>query len=187
MGPHRDTNTEQTGWPVVRGKVFACGAIWQQKLVELRIGNQCQKRLSAGCQVRWLLFNSFILGNFCQKIRLLYIMLQSWTKSVKNFALSYPQKAYPADRVPLRLLPHPTLVNVVHSGGSNSLWGKDQGRVYFNSSCFRELYLETKNKNIFCNILCPRLYLIRTKTTYSSVTLAFGPDAKLHLSKFRHI
>ena len=116
VGPHRDTNTEQTGWPVVRGKVFASGAIWRQKMVELCIGNQCQKRLSAGCQVRWLLFNSFTLKNFCQKLRLLYIMLQSWTKSVKNFALSYPQKAYPADRVPLRPLSHLTLVNVVHSG-----------------------------------------------------------------------
>ena len=116
VGPHRDTNTEQTGWPVVRGKVFASGAIWRQKMVELCIGNQCQKRLSAGCQVRWLLFNSFTLKNFCQKLRLLYTMLQSWTKSVKNFALSYTQKAYPADRVPLRPLSHLTLVNVVHSG-----------------------------------------------------------------------
>ena len=187
MGPYRDTNTEQTGWPLVRGKIFASGAIWQQKLVELCIGNQCQKRLSAGCQVRWLLFNSFTLGNFCQKIRLLYIMLQSWTKSVKNFALSYPQKAYPADRVPLRLLPHPTLVNVVHSGAVIVFGAKARGAFILIPPALESFDRETKNKNIFCNIFCPRLYLIRTKTTYSSVTLAFGPDAKLHLSKFRHI
>ena len=109
VGPHRDTNTEQTRWPVVRGKIFASGAIWRQKLVELCIGNQCQKRLWAGCQVRWLPFNSFTLGNVCPKIRLLHIMLQSWTNSVKNLALSYLQKAYPADWVPVRPLPTPPL------------------------------------------------------------------------------
>ena len=36
-------------------------------------------------------------------------MRQSWMKSVKNFALSYPQNAYPVDLVPLWRLPshHP--------------------------------------------------------------------------------
>ena len=35
--------------------------------------------------------------------------LQSWIKSVNNFALPYPQNAYTADLAPLLPLPSPTL------------------------------------------------------------------------------
>ena len=82
-------------------------------------------------------------------------MLKSWTKSVKNFALSYPQKAYPADRVPLGSLPHPTLVNVVHLGAVIVFGAK--GRVFLIPTALESFILKLKIKTFFRNIFCPRL------------------------------
>ena len=76
-------------------------------------------------------------------------MLQSWTKSVKNFALSYPQKAYPADRVPLRLLPHPTLVNVVHSGAVIVFGAKARGAFILIPPALESFIVKLKIKTFF--------------------------------------
>ena len=44
-----------------------------------------------------------------------FISIQSWTKSIKNLAFSYPQDAYPSDLIIKYYDPYPTLLNFVQS------------------------------------------------------------------------
>ena len=84
---------------------------------------------------------------------------QSWTKSVENFALCYPQNAYSAGLVTLWPLPHrPTLVKVVLSGwemiqlGFNIVfWG--EGGVFVVNNAFKIFILKLNMvRPLFLNI-----------------------------------
>ena len=80
---------------------------------------------------------------------------QSWTKRAKNFAVSYPQSAYP--RVWYRTTP-PFITPIVQSGSiiiqpDFGVEGR-RGRIC-SCQCFKELYLDTsihKATSIFLNI-----------------------------------
>ena len=56
MGPHRDTNTKQVGWPVVRVQIPSFRTIWWQRLVEICTCIECEERRSTRSQVCSLTF-----------------------------------------------------------------------------------------------------------------------------------
>ena len=111
--------------------------------------------LKAYGEVFWLqLFTSMAWNWWVLKIN----NLQSWTKSVKNFALSHPQNACPADLV-LLTPPLTPPWSVLFTGGqkwsSHTLtlfpWGK--GKVFVVASDFKSFILEQDMaKSIFINI-----------------------------------
>ena len=75
--------------------------------------------------------------------------LKSWTKSVKNFVVSYPQNAYPADWVPLWLLssPHPgqsclvEVRNYLNQEFNSIFWGNGECSD-LSCQCFENLVLK---------------------------------------------
>ena len=87
-------------------------------------------------------------------------MRQSWMKSVENFALSYPQNAYPVDLVPLWRLPshHPSQCcsDGLRNDSSRFFW-RDRG-VFAVASTFRSFIFKLdKATCIFLNIFFPKL------------------------------
>ena len=80
--------------------------------------------------------------------------LQSWTESVENFALSYPQNAHPADLVPLWPLPSPQpgqscLVGIRNDEPDLKIVSFSGGRGSICScKCFQQLYIETGHGNV---------------------------------------
>ena len=108
---------------------------------------------------------------------------QSWTKSVvENFALSYPQNAYPAIMVPLWPLhsPHPGQICLVgirnDPAGLLCLFfgGEEGGGVGRGSicsyQCFQELYLETRHGKVhFSQHFCLRLNVMYSHCTKRSI------------------
>ena len=80
-------------------------------------------------------------------------MLQSWTKNVKNFALSYPQDFHPADLVPQWPLPPPHPCQCCSVRGRNDPAGLqhcfgDEGESICDCQCFWELFLEIRHDNV---------------------------------------
>ena len=74
-------------------------------------------------------------------------MLQSWTKNVRNFTLSYLQDFRPADWYLNDSFPYPTLVIVVQSGTEmiqpdfNIVLGMNGG-VFVVASAFKNFFLK---------------------------------------------
>ena len=79
--------------------------------------------------------------------------LQSWTKSVVNFALSYSQNAYLADLLPLWPLPSPNpgqscLFKMKNDpAGLQHCFFGGRGSIC-SCQCFPGLYLETRHGNV---------------------------------------
>ena len=88
-------------------------------------------------------------------------MLQSWTKSVTNFGLSYPQNTYPADLVSLWPLtsPHPGQCCSVEIRNDPAglqhwfFWGGRGESVVVGCKYFQQLYLETSHGSAHFNFL----------------------------------
>lgn len=78
-------------------------------------------------------------------------MRQSWMKSVQNFALSYPQNAYPVDLVPRWRLPshHPGQCMLFRRAQkwSSNVFLEGEGSIC-SCQCFHELYLQTRQSNV---------------------------------------
>ena len=89
----------------------------------------------------------------------------SWTKSVENFALSYPPNAYPMDLVPLcpLHLPHPgqsCFIGIRNDPARHQHCFFGRKGDFFSCQCFQELYLETRHGNIyFSQHFCLRLQI----------------------------
>ena len=87
-------------------------------------------------------------------------MRQSWMKSVENFALSYPQNAYPVDLVPLWRLPshHPgqCCSDGVRNDPATFFW-RERG-VFAVASAFRGFIFKLDIATcIFRNVFFPKL------------------------------